>query len=459
MSDNEISSFVDSPGAFYPQDYSLNTLNFLPASGQKINLKSLLVEMSYYEDIYSFSVSGSLTILDAQGFIESLQLTGNEYLEVNFGKIKGASNSTDLLFRVYKIGQRKPLGNMNGEVYTLYYCSEELMLSEQTKISKSYKGDKVSDIVNDILSEKLKVNSNRIEVVEETTGIYDFVVPRTKPFEAISWVSNYARPQGQAIGADMLFFETKNGFNFRSLQSMFKDSVYSTYKYEAKNLDNTTQSFAEKSQQVLEYEINKPYDVLNEINSGTLANRLMSIDPTTRTYRVTDFDYLKYKNQSASLNPGGVSNNLKNRFGQKPNEAYEGNLKLVVGNANQGKVGYLAAQEDGISKDVFIETFVPNRTAQISLANFTTIKASIPGDPGITAGRTIQFNLLTLKPSTTKKELDRIYSGKYLVTAVRHIIQPQGSYVTILELAKDSSSTSLMQVNNDSSEWKEAVSD
>jgi len=450
--------FSQSPGAFYPQDFSLNTLSFLTVSGKRIDLKGLLVELSYYEDIYSFSASGSLTILDAQGFIESLQLTGNEYLEVNFGKVKGSANTTDQLFRVYKIGERKPLGNMNGEVYTLFFCSEELMLSEQTKISQSYKGNKVSDIISDVLLNKLKVAQSKIEVIEETTGIYDFIVPRFKPFEAISWVSTYARPQGVGVGADMLFFETKNGFNFRSLQSMFKDAIYTTYKYEAKNLDPKLQNFQEKVNQVLEYEIGKPYDVLNEIGSGTLSNRLITIDPTTRTYRVTDFDYLKYKGRAESLNPGGVTNNLKNRLGKSTNESYDGKLKLTVSNSNQNDVPYISQQGDGVAKDVFMETAIPNRTAQISLANYTTVKMSIPGDSGITAGRTVNFNLLSLKPSNTKRELDKFYSGKYLVTAVRHVIEPS-SYKTILELAKDSSTTSPASVNNNSSEWQMAVNE
>ena len=63
---------------------------------------------------------------------------------------------------------------------------------------------------------------------------------------------------------------------------------------------------------------------------------------------------------------------------------------------------------------------------------------SIPGDPGITAGRTIRFNILSLNPSD-KRELDKFYAGKYLVTAVRHLIQVPNIYQTILEISKDSS--------------------
>jgi hypothetical protein len=240
---------IESPGAYYPQDYYLQTLNFLTASGQRFELKKIMLEMSYYEDIYSFAVSGYITVSDAQGLVEMLQLTGNEFIEVNFGKTKNGANSTDRLYRVYKVGDRKPSGNMNSEVYTLYFCSEELILSEQTKISKSYTGTKISDIVSNILVDKLKVDvKQKIVTIEETTGVYDFIVPRLKPFEAISWLSTYARPnKAGSIGADMLFFETKNGFNYRSLQSMFKDDIYSTYKYQVKNIENERRSYKARS--------------------------------------------------------------------------------------------------------------------------------------------------------------------------------------------------------------------
>jgi len=445
---------IESPGVVYPQDFSLKTLNFLTASGQKIELKKLMIELCYYEDIYNFVTSGYITILDAQGFIELMRITGNEYIEVNFGKVKDGKNSNDQIFRIYKSSTRKPSGNQNSEMYTLYFCSEELLLSEQTKISKSFKGNYISNIVKDVLLNSLKVKSKRIYRIEQTTGVYDFVVPNLKPLETISWVSIYGRPY-KFTGADMLFFETKDGFNFRSIQSMFSDPVYATYKYEAKNIGDKRQSIQEKSIGILNYEITKPFDTLNEISSGTIANKLISIDPLTRTVRTTTFDYEKYKSQGTTLNKNGVQDTLRNRLGKKENEAYEGVLKVSISNAGQRNFSYIKQAEGGVAQDIFVETYIPNRTAQISLANFTTIKATIPGDPGITAGRTIQFNLLTLKPGK-ERDLDKFYSGKYLVTAVRHIIQ-QGAYQTVIEICKDSSPTALPSINNDTSELKAAI--
>jgi hypothetical protein len=454
MADNNFQDFSDTAGIYYIQDYSIDALNFVTSAKKKLDIKRLVAEFSYYEDIYTFAASGYVTLTDAQGFVELLQLTGNEHLEVNFGKIKDAKNNLKKTFRVYKLSNRTPAGNMNAEFYTLYFCSEELLLSEQTKISKSYTGKKISENIQDILVEKLKVSRDNINVIEETTGINDFVVPKVKPFEAISWLSNYARPKSTGtVGADMLFFETKNGFNFRSLQSMYKSKPYATYTYQAKNIDDTQQTMQDKATTVIKYEIVKSHDMLNEISSGTFANRLISIDPLTRSYKVTDFDYTKYRSQSSALNSNAAASEAKNRLGKTQAQSSEAVLKVVVGNSNQKDVAYVK-QHDGASKDVFIENYIPNRTAQIALANYTVIKLSIPGDPGITAGRTIEFNLYSLSRKNSQRELDKFYSGKYLVTAVRHIIIAPNVYQTILEISRDSSPSNFASVDGSSADAK-----
>lgn len=444
---------TENPGVFYTQDFSLDKLNFLPSSGQSFDLRKLLIELCYYEDLYSFSTSGYLTVQDGQGFVQLFQLTGNEFLELDFGKIKGAPNNIKQTFRVYKVENRKPSGNMNTESYKLHFCSEELIISEQNKISKSVAGKKISVIIKEVLTNSkngLRIDPKKIAVIEETTGVYDFIIPRLKPFETISWLSNYARPsvsnQNDKV-ADMLFFQNKDGFNFRSLQSMFKQPIYGTYKYQLKNLGDIEQTFKEKMNTILDYEFVKTFDMLNEINQGTFANKLISLDTIARTANTTVYDY--EKNTSGHLNAGAVSNQLQNRLGFTQSTSYDSSFKVSTANAMQSKSAYIKQAPDAVAKNIAVETYIPNRTAQISLANYTVIKMTIPGDPGISVGRTINVNLLTLKPSATSKGLNEFYSGKYLVTAVRHIIQPN-VYQTVVEIAKDSSAKKYNAVNNDS---------
>jgi hypothetical protein len=51
---SDIFNLVEGAGAYYPQDYTLKALNILTTAGQRFEMKKLMVELSYYEDLYSF---------------------------------------------------------------------------------------------------------------------------------------------------------------------------------------------------------------------------------------------------------------------------------------------------------------------------------------------------------------------------------------------------------------------
>jgi hypothetical protein len=433
------------PNPINPQDFNLEYL-ILNTSKGEWDLKPLLVEFSYYEDIFSFVVSGSLTVRDAMGYISYFQLDGTETLNISLGKFADGPK-INLAMRVYKVDNRKSVGNMTSEYYTLYFCSEELILSQQSKISKSFNGFEVSKIITNILNDKndgLDVgeskktfggNLKQIDI-DDTLGVYNFALGYMNPFEAISYVSMYAQPADGGVGADMLFYETKDGFKFKSLQTLYKQDVYRAYFYNPKN---TNENFSQKLTNVITYEIVKPFDMLHEIDAGTFSNRLISLDPLTRTKTITDYDYTKDGGKMLNANDPVYSplNRLEKRVETSPLS----NIKVVMSNAGRQNVNYIT-ENDTIElggKDTFIETWGPHRLSQLNLMNFTTVKIAVVGDPGLTVGKTIYFNIYNLAQDTGSPDnFDKYYSGKYLITAVRHVIQSPETYQTILEISKDS---------------------
>lgn len=431
--------------AFTPQSASVDKLELILGNGKTIELKKIMIELSYYEDLYAFATSGYVKLRDGLGLLENLQITGKEYIDINFGNAKNGPMNIKTRMRVYKVGDRTPVGNMTSDFYTLYFCSEELVMSEQMKISKSFKGDKISDIVKHILIEKMKVPFNRINTIDSTIGVYDLIVPMLKPFEAISWVSTYARPSNtNLIGADMVFFENRYGFNFRSITDMMKQTPYKTYKYQQNNLDPKIKDFNEDSLSVLQYEFVKGANSLEETASGALANKTIVIDPLRRTYQVKEFSYKKYVEESG-IGKGLIPEST-NRLGVKSNETYDSVLKVVFGNSTENEIPAIKENQDSVQKDLFVEATLQYRTAQLALANHTVVKLLVPGDPGLTVGNTINFNFYSILNSKTR-ELDQIYSGRYLVTAVRHILQAQGVYQSVVEIAKESSKVALSPSN------------
>jgi hypothetical protein len=451
----DISTSAPNPaGVSYPKDYALINLTLLSAA-DSMDMKNLLTELSYQEDLFNNTASGYLMVVDSMGYIETLNLTGNEYLRMTFGKTNQDSNWIDKIFRVYKVDKRRPEGKGDTESYQLYFCSEEMLLSEQYKVSKSYRAKAISDNVIDILQNYLNVNDKRIGTIEPTYGIYDFIIPTIKPFDAINWMAVYARPTPDKPGSDMLFYENKFGFNFRSIQSMMKEPVYHNYSYDPKNIDNQTYDLNKRVYNVTTYEILNSYDALGAINSGIFANKLISVDPVTRRYKETTFDYAAYIKQAEMLNKYPITNSFKNRFGDGVNQTPEAVTKLVFSNFKQNQVPYIASQgPDSVGKDIYAETYIPYRTAQLALANYTRVKISVPGDPGLTVGTNINFSLLSKNPNN--KEPDPFYSGNYLITAVRHMIT-MNEYKTVLEITKESTTKQYASPDNGSALWQNTV--
>jgi hypothetical protein len=438
-------------GLKQPKDYALKNLLLL-SSTSSFDIKNMMVEISYNEDIFSNACSGYVMIIEAMGYIESLALNGTEYLRLTFSKGSNPDGQIDKVFRVYKLAKRKLEGNPNKESYILYFCSDEMLLSEQYKINKAYKNTLVSNNIKDILTNYLKVPSNRIGTIEDSYGTTSFIIPRLKPFDAINWMQIYARPNASNPGADMLCYEDKNGYHFRSLQTLMKQSPYFAYTYKPKNLDST--DLQSEVTNVTTYEILDSFDTLNGIHSGMFANKLISVNPLTRSRIETKFDYADYQNVSKKLNSYPLVDNSTNRLGDQINKTADANLKLVFSNFGNKDLPKIAAAPGSTSNDIYAETYIPFRTAQLALANYTRVRISVPGDTNLTVGKVITFNLASRKPGS--KVLDRYYSGNYLVTGVRHLISLT-EYKTILEITKESVPNPYPNNNNETPLWGNTV--
>ena len=126
------------PNVNYATDYQLDKLELITSlSGGKVNLLPFMVEMNLFEDIYSSTISGELVVSDALGLISNFRLSGSEFIEVGLRKSSQDSHPIKESYRVYKVSKRITGENNAYEIYSLNFCSEEFLLSEQYRISKS----------------------------------------------------------------------------------------------------------------------------------------------------------------------------------------------------------------------------------------------------------------------------------------------------------------------------------
>jgi hypothetical protein len=448
-------------GLVFPQDFTLESCKIITSQGNPFEFRFMMIELNYFEDLYNNTISGNMFINDSSGFLSLLGFNGNEFLSLKFGK-PGSDDKINRVFRIFKVSDRRITKDTN-ENYILHFTSEETLLSEQYKISKSYPNKKVSEIVIDIMTNDLLVDPKKFELtnVEETLDVRDIVVPLFTPFEAINWLATQAiskTPQTQ--GSPYLFYENFYGFNFKSLQSLFDTPIYGTYKYEPKNLtmpdDARVQDMGAEIKNILVYEMVSNFDTLRLYDTGAFANKLIAIDTIRSTYSTTIFDYDLYFQNAKKLNPYGIMSNYKNRKGDAANTTYDGVTKTVTTNTGQSiKSSYIKSHYPGV-KDINIEVRVPYRTAQFSQINYNKYKVSIPGDPKMTVGNVIEMLIPDMMTNDKGgRDKDKYYAGKYLVTAVRHKIDQDNKFITLMELSKESLPNPYDAIDNESPAWKE----
>lgn len=448
-------------------DYKLESLTlYAPGFTGDLDLLPYLLELNYFEDIFNNTISGSIVVNDSVGLLNFASISGTEYINIRFRKSDSLPVTIDRNFRIFGISDRRFDLSNNNEVYKIEFCSEEFILSEQYRISKSYKGKSISDIVGDICGRYLKIGTDtksKSLFIDDTQGVYDFVLPNKKPLETINWLCNYAIPSKYPNGADILFFENRIGYFFTSLQHLFQSNPVLGFVYNPKNITSDVYS---NMTNVLSFEVINYVNNLDSMNKGKFANRLITVDPFKRTKTVTDFNYNDYVKKSASLNGSPVTNNYQNKHGkmlfESPSKDMEaGVLRMMVSNAGHQMTMPFVKDNNpsAVTRDYQIERTIPYRVAQLELSRHTTLKITVPGNSGLFAGMCVNFTTPSSSILNTKgdRPMDPYLSGKYLVTAVRHIITP-ASYICVAEICKDSGLMNYSGVNNNDSNWKSLVS-
>ena len=77
---------VQTDGLITADDYSLDEA-FIITAQDKTNIKMMMVELSYYEDIFKGITSGSILINDTISLIDRLGMSGFDYLKLKFNNI------------------------------------------------------------------------------------------------------------------------------------------------------------------------------------------------------------------------------------------------------------------------------------------------------------------------------------------------------------------------------------
>jgi hypothetical protein len=418
-----------------PRDFYLESLIITSNAGLDIDLKYIYVEINIFEDMYSNSVSGSLLINDAQNQIKTLPILGNETLTIKFSAPNKKSLSGK--YKVYKISDREP-DKEKSQNYLLHFCSKEQLIDAGQNMGKSYNGKLISDMVNDI---QTKFLNSSIFNLEPTKYLHSFIIPNTfSPFKAINWLSTRS-VSSTYNGANFVYFQNKNGYNFTSLERLNAANTTVEYVYGPANIRRTDQGNSghrdkdlELEQRlILSYSIKNHIDILDNIVSGMYANRVYTYDLLGKKFGMSDYNYSGQYNTFTHIEPNSKYNiDTKNAGSTK---LVTDSVQRMISPESVSRF-YITNPSDPFPNRV--ETWLGRRLAQLQEINNITMKLVIPGDSERKIGDVISVKLPSSEPSINgQQQYDTYFQGRYMVTSLRHIIG-LNDYITVLEVIKDS---------------------
>jgi hypothetical protein len=96
-----------------------------------------------------------------------------------------------------------------------------------------------------------------------------------------------------------------------------------------------------------------------------------------------------------------------------------------------------------------------HRKMLLGLLNNTRVLCQISGNPNLSVGYVVAFNMPAYMPNKSETPTDPYNSGKYLITHIRHSITPD-DIETVMLMNKNSVLTPFDSASNDSRDYKVA---
>ena len=422
--------------------------------GNSADASGVVVDIKYYENILSNTVSLSAIITETgesqnkklgnKGMLDGLPIRGGEPATIVIEDHEGNKLEFKNDSKLYVNRIRNVIPGTQKDVYSLDFSSRELFANEQCRVVKRYDG-KVSENVKKILEEatsgSVGIKTKKTVTVDDSNS-YNFIGNDRKPFYVCTWLASKAAPDSKEKGgtAGYLFYETHDGFNFRSIDLLFQQEPKGNYLY-----SNTDENPQEYSGKIITYDINRDIDLQNNLLMGTYSNRTLFFDFYAMNYQVRNFNV--DSSGPAKSKEGGSKNKIvtggKDDIDSVADEFRQPisrlmNKVLDVGTLPSGKDidEQLKKWKDNPEQSTFDAADIMVQSLMRYNQLFSIkINIMIAGDFSLRAGDLIhcEFPELSVDPNT---KVNRRSGGIYMIASLCHNITPRETY-TSLTLVRD----------------------
>ena len=401
--------------------------------GGNVDMSAAIVDYRYYESVLSNNISATATVVETgnggadRGTVDGLPIRGGERTNIKIEDNNG--NSLDVPLYVNRV--RNAVPGTQQDLYFIDFASPEYFANSQTRVVRRYEG-KISEHISSILGDVLPVQGS-VEV-DETSLEYNFIGNDRKPFYVCTWLASKAVPaEGVGGAAGFLFFQTRDGFKFKSIDTMFgKGSVVRKFI-----LNNTGQPVEGKSANILNYTIESDTELHQNLTLGTYNNKSIFFDFLKMDYRERSYSISDQEGKvSTAGKKGDHFNFVAKEFTESPTRFMSHILDIGVnpkGTGDQQIENWKDEEGEGNFKveDTQVQSIM--RYNQL----FTVkIQVTIPGDFDIRAGDLVECDFPELKNGNPDQTNDES-GGIYMVAHVCHRMTPN-SCLTSLGLVRDS---------------------
>ena len=414
------------------KNFSLNQCALFPAEVNPIlesefPMTAGVQAIDYYESILSPSISVQVKILDVDGTLTSKGVYGGEKLAI---KIVAGKDSELEDFVITPEDHELILNSIKDitsgvkqQAITLQFISKDLIKNEAAKINKRYVGN-ITDSVKDILTKDPKgiQTTKSIDDVDRAVNNFAFVGNQHNAFDIIQRL----QPKAGGSGYDdktksdygFLFFETFDGYHFRSIRSLFEPEPEVEY---TKSEISTSDDFV-----IDNYNFSSGNDVVLNLKSGLYNNEttFVELDKTKITkvkFNMTEAADLTLKPPKVPVNIEGKPSRIMLRVADTGvHQHYENSSKL-----------------EDVQPFTDLAVYQNKSYARFSLLNSQSLNITVGLNPELRAGQTIAVRFPDVESKTgLGDENSKDISGKYLISHLRHEFEG-GKFRTHLRLIRD----------------------
>jgi hypothetical protein len=400
--------------------YTLSALSIVAHNGSESDLIHIFQEINIFEDVLSCTMSGNIVLHDGVNLISNLPIIGGETLKIAWSTTGKEDRPIKKDFVVHRIGPKAMISE-KARSYALYFTSPEQVYDVTSSIVRYIDGT-ASSMVERIYTDNFRETDKPFEV-EQTKNIHSVIPCHWSPFQTINYLSKLAISKN-SDRTGFLFYESNRGFHFKSVETLYEQEPsveYSVMPAVGARIQGADE-IQERLSNIKAYSIGETGHILDSISSGAFSHNWAYLDVFSKKCVSTQYDYKKDFDRSGHVDEHKVIPEETPWMSKMPNARF---MRVVHPGSNKG---------NRTSADFLRMSARHALLAQMFLVENTV---EIYGDSDLFVGMTADFEFPAPEKMDQEFLGERFYSGKHLISAIRHTMT-RDNYRMMISVVKDS---------------------